>query len=301
MNTTHRPRPGFTLVELLVVIGIIAILTALLLPALNKARAAAKSLACLSNLRQLGTATHMYVNEYKGYMPYPTTTFSESALWFTALDPYLMRIQGRPGATGVAAGRNYSKIKQCVVYDELQGEKFSGGQSTTKEFARTYKMNTHLRRNNIGQLRPPQPSSAWKYSPAKITDVKRTAEFVYIGDSVAQDYFGEIPSVFENGQFSMEVNDWTEANPGLRHMGGANMLFVDGHAEYFKLPSFRKPLRPPVNYVVVDTWESEYIDAAGNSVGPADHNEQRMTMEQLGYHRNPDMPLIWSQLGKLYR
>lgn len=71
-------RLGFTLVELLVVIGIIALLISILLPSLARARQAAVTLQCLSNLRSIGQGISLYANDSKGYLPYA---------WVTVHDP----------------------------------------------------------------------------------------------------------------------------------------------------------------------------------------------------------------------
>jgi prepilin-type N-terminal cleavage/methylation domain-containing protein/prepilin-type processing-associated H-X9-DG protein len=69
-STSRSGRRGFTLVELLVVIGIIAIMVGILLPTLNKARKSAKTTVCLSNLKQMGNAWTMYLSDYKGHLPH---------------------------------------------------------------------------------------------------------------------------------------------------------------------------------------------------------------------------------------
>jgi prepilin-type N-terminal cleavage/methylation domain-containing protein len=68
----QRNLRGFTLVELLIVIAIITVLISILLPAVQRAREAAQTVACLSNLKQIGTAAAMYQAEYRGWLPSAT-------------------------------------------------------------------------------------------------------------------------------------------------------------------------------------------------------------------------------------
>lgn len=91
----------FTLIELLVVIAIIAILAAMLLPALNQARDTARTTACINNLKQIGGGLSLYENDYSGYYPkYLDSTMSWKK-WQDKLIPYLM-----PSVQVSATGNN---------------------------------------------------------------------------------------------------------------------------------------------------------------------------------------------------
>ncbi len=96
-----RSRRAFTLVELLVVIGIIAVLISILLPALNRAREQAKTTQCMANLKQIANGFVMYANDNRGYIPGPITA------WWSATVPPGQSITG-PFMRNSAGGYNAS-------------------------------------------------------------------------------------------------------------------------------------------------------------------------------------------------
>jgi prepilin-type N-terminal cleavage/methylation domain-containing protein/prepilin-type processing-associated H-X9-DG protein len=112
METDMRRRKGFTLVELLVVIGIIAVLISMLLPALNKARQAANSVACAANLKQIGIGLAIYVQENRNVLPH-AQDFTEGTNWRSLIDTLLKAQPGVwqcPNASIPQRGMHYSAI-----------------------------------------------------------------------------------------------------------------------------------------------------------------------------------------------
>jgi prepilin-type N-terminal cleavage/methylation domain-containing protein/prepilin-type processing-associated H-X9-DG protein len=200
---------AFTLIELLVVIAIIAILAAMLLPALSRARQRAFTIKCLSNEKQLLLGMQLYVDENQGTLP----TASNTNMWDDAIKPYL-----HDKTTGV--GNAKMPVFMCP---QLQAN--YSGQTINRSLG--YGANTHM-----DWVDDSQPASAALGLGQKFSAITQPAMTLLIGDICCKPLpstqpwfwlqcYGNTPGITQAGASNSQ-------KPPL-HGGLANCGFADGH------------------------------------------------------------------------
>ena len=239
---------GFTLVELLVVIGIIAVLIALLLPALNRARAQAKQVACASNLRQIAIAMLMYTND-TGYYPGARDGGGAYSVWPTRLRKYMGGSQkafwcpaqdataqwktnpapnGDP-ATLSDSGYGYNLGENRLLENGPGAEHWSygyndwGAYDTHNPGLNPQPVNTSLHQRGLGAdlpgtANPPFTSTNYPSSELKVSAVRRWSEMIAIADTTVDGSY----------DYNIDPRNPKEA-PSTIHRGGANVVYCDGH------------------------------------------------------------------------
>jgi prepilin-type N-terminal cleavage/methylation domain-containing protein len=230
-------RAGFTLVELLVVIGIIAVLIAVLLPVLNRARAAANRTVCLSNIRQLGVGILMYCNDNKGWFP---TCAAPKITW--AFLPYPddwihwqanRNLDDSAIAKYVGHGEQLKTLLRCPA-DTFDGRKtYPGISSGQGPYMYSYSINEYLGSNVVGG----EPSGArtkisqWRLPARKIMLTEGTGDLPGTFYSPAW-YYGA-PVTRRHGMASFRKNIPGNSVMSLGATLGANVsaVFLDGHAD----------------------------------------------------------------------
>ncbi len=246
MQTKSRPKKRnrqFTLIELLVVIAIIAILAAILMPALKSARDRAMVIECASNMKQIGTGFQYYTGDFNGFFPYcvpPSTEYSSGRdlwkNWAITLScdgsgswglNYLPAFYSQIGGTTFKT----NSVWFCPVMRSKLFDWNNAGSSNWQQVAKlggsyAYPQYSYNSRKALGGSykvadNDPPAKSTIIHSPSTVMNL--------IESSTEDDAIGGCNYI--SVRYSNSFPDYIGRHPTAGK--GANLLFVDGHVEYF--------------------------------------------------------------------
>lgn len=258
----ERRGEGFTLVELLVVITVIVILASLLLPVLSRAKESARSINCLSNLKQLQLCWHMYADDAGGvFVPNDWIDDEGMSASGAVVNQFDMQTSWCPGnartdttTSNIQQGLLFQYNASTAIYhcpSDLSTIQDDNGNPLPQLRNRSYNMSQSV--NGYPLLIDPvsqypvgaeQPCFA-KFSA--ITNPSPSRLFVFIDENEV---------TLQDAQFGYPSQGWGTVwwdMPSNRHNQGANLSFADGHAEHWH---WKAPMIPP------------YLSGFGEPVSP---------------------------------
>jgi len=243
LNHGKQKASGFTLIELLVVIAILALLIAIILPALNNAKLAAKQVVCAAQMKQWALATLAYTAENNETVsPYGDvcdTTNAGNALnpetyWYNRLSPYLTK--ENYGKWGM------DKVRQCPMGKGYWGEKAVWIGVYYSKHSPNLAPFVFINSWDGSQLT--NMCSPFKYtvikSPANylmLMDVRRDRVHEFVHWPWDTDYDGNAMNDSRSGVIAAGLGPYNSAMPKI-HRGGCNVALFDGHVEWISYKEF---------------------------------------------------------------
>lgn len=215
--------PGFTLIELLVVIAVIAILAAMLLPTLARAKQKAYAAQCLSNLKQVGIAMQMYVDDNQNTLPGPVWAGARASYDITSSEELIWHIATYLGAPAPGPQTVVAKVFVCPAY--MREAPGVTADLKSLEGRKVYLLNDDLDPSPLNRVSPfgyPSPLSQPVKYDSLDTYIPRSQIFA------VSDVDQAIPSL------NPSVSWWSDLPNKPVHGPVRNQLFFDWHAQAVK-------------------------------------------------------------------